>query len=329
MVRKGLSFLLALCVLLALSVTSVFANGSKESSSSGSSKAPMSVAITLGDVGNPYFYALAKGAEYQAKKDFGANTKVIIDSSAYDLGKQSSQIDNYIASGVKLLILGAADSNGIGPAVARAKKAGMTVIGVDVTAKNADLNITSNNVQAGEEAGKALVKKLDGKGNIVIINGPPVSAVTDRVKGFLSVVKNYPGIKILSQDQNAGGSRDGGLKVMSNLLTAYPDINAVFGINDPTSIGANLAATQAHRSDFFIVSVDGSPDVIKQLSEKNNLILGTAAQDPVTMGMKAVDLGQKIMGGTQKADGSTILIPVKWIDKQNMATYKGWTPPKQ
>lgn len=328
MVRKTWTFLLVLA-LLALPLSFAFANGTQESSSSNSGKTPMNVAITLGDIGNPYFYALAKGAEYEAMKDFGTNTHVIIDSSAYDLGKQSAQIDNYIASGVKLLILGAADSDGIGPAVLRAKKAGITVIGVDVTAAHADMNITSNNVQGGEEAGQALVDKLGGTGNIVIINGPPVSAVTDRVKGFLSVVTKYPGIKVLSQDQNAGGSRDGGLKVMSNLITAYPNINAVFGINDPTSIGANLAANQANVSSLFIVSVDGSPDVIKQMAQSNNLILGTAAQDPVTMGMQAVDLGKKIMDGTMKADGSTILIPVKWIDKQNMSTYKGWTPPQQ
>lgn len=327
MIRKGVAILIATTFILAATTTSVLAGGSKEAA--GASKGPMSVAITLGDLGNPFFFALSKGAEFEAKKLFGADTKVISDSSAYDLGKQSTQIDNYIASGVKILILGAADSNGIGPAVERAKKAGIIVIGVDVTAANADLNITSNNVQAGELAGKAVVDKLNGKGDVIIINGPPVSAVTDRVKGFMNVMAQNTGLKVLSKDQNAGGSRDGGLQVMTNLLTAYPKIDAVFGINDPTSIGANLAANQAGRKEFFIVSVDGSPDALKNMSQPDNLILGTAAQDPVNLGTKAVDLAKAILDGTQKADGSTILVPVTWITKENMATFKGWTPPQQ
>ncbi len=289
----------------------------------------VSVAITLGDIGNPFFFALAKGAEFQAKKDFGPRTKVIIDNAQYDLGRQSTQIDNYIASGVKLLVIGAADSNGIGPAILRAKAAGIVVVGVDVTAKNADLNITSNNVQAGQEAGQALVDKLGGKGDIVIVNGPPVSAVTDRVSGFLSVVSKYPDIHILSQDQNAGGSRDGGLQTMTNLLTAFPKIDAVFAINDPTAIGCNLAANQAGRTEFFIVAVDGSPDVLNQMKQPNNLIIGTAAQDPVMLGIKAVDLGRGIITKAMTGDGSTLLVPVKWITPENMSTFRGWTPPQK
>jgi len=80
-----------------------------------------------------------------------------------------------------------------------------------------------------------------------------VTSIQDRLAGALEVLKKHPEIKILSQDQNAGGSRDGGLRVMSDLLTAFPKIDAVFGVNDPTAIGCELAASQAKRKDFFIV----------------------------------------------------------------------------
>ncbi len=47
---------------------------------------------------------------------------------------------------------------------------------------------------------------------------------------------------------------------MTSLLAANPKIDGVFAINDPTAIGADLAAKQAQRNEFFIVGVDGSPD---------------------------------------------------------------------
>ena len=72
--------------------------------------------------------------------------------------------------------------------------------------------VTSNNYQAGVQAGEYIVEKLGGKGKVVIANGPPVTAVIDRVNGAKEVFAKNPGIEILSENQNAGGSRDGGLQ---------------------------------------------------------------------------------------------------------------------
>lgn len=58
------------------------------------------------------------------------------------------------------------------------------------------------------------------------------------------------------------------LEVMTSLLIAHPKIDAVFAINDPTAIGADLAAKQAQRSEFFIMGVDGSPDGEEALKQR-------------------------------------------------------------
>jgi ribose transport system substrate-binding protein len=166
--------------------------------------------------------------------------------------------------------------------------------------------------------------RLKGKGQIVIVNGPPVTAVTDRVAGFLGVIKKNPDIKILSQDQNAGGSRDGGLRVMSDLLTAFKHIDAVFAINDPTAIGCDLAAKQAQRKEFFIVGVDGAPDIVPALKDPSSLIAASAAQDPYAMAQKAVEIGYNIMQG-KKPEQELTLIPVELITKDNVNQYKGWS----
>jgi ribose transport system substrate-binding protein len=283
-----------------------------------------SMALTVGDLGNPFFVQIAHGAEAQAKHING-KVKFTALSSNYDVNNQTNQIDNFISSNVSLILLGAADSKGIAPAVMRAKQAGVTVVAVDVGAEGGvDATVTSNNRQAGTEDGSYVAQRLKGKGQIVIVNGPPVTAVTDRVAGFLEEIKKHPDIKILSQDQNAGGSRDGALRVMSDLLTAFNHIDAVFAINDPTAIGCDLAAKQAQRKEFFIVGVDGSPDIVPYLQDPRSLIAATAAQDPYLMAEEAVKIGYNIMQGKKPKEELT-LIPVGLITKENVDRYAGWT----
>ena len=79
-----------------------------------------SVALTVGDLGNPFFVQIAHGAEAQAKHING-KVKFTALSSNYDVNNQTNQIDNFISSNVNLILLGAADSKGIAPAVLRAK----------------------------------------------------------------------------------------------------------------------------------------------------------------------------------------------------------------
>lgn len=133
-------------------------------------------------------------------------------SSGYDLGQQVAQIDNFIAAKVDMIILNAADSKGIGPAVKRAKEAGIVVVAVDVAAEGADATITSDNTQAGELACKYISDRLNNKGNVVIINGPPVSAVQNRVEGCETEFKNTRTLKSSppTRTPKAAGRRPGG-----------------------------------------------------------------------------------------------------------------------
>ena len=88
-----------------------------------SAKDLKAVGITLGSLGNPFFVALAKGAEAKAKQ-INPNVKVTTASADYDLNKQFIQIDNFIAAGVDLILLNAADAKAIVPAVKRAQAGG-------------------------------------------------------------------------------------------------------------------------------------------------------------------------------------------------------------
>ncbi|MEH2065690.1 MAG: ABC transporter substrate-binding protein [Nostoc sp.] len=283
-----------------------------------------SVAFTVGDLSNPFFVLMGQATEAEAKKIGGKDVNVSVVSSAYDLNQQSNQIENFTAANTDIIIVNAADKSGIKPAIEKAKLAGRIVIAVDTGAEGGvDATITTNNVQAGEVSCKYIADRLKGKGNIVIVNGPPVDSVIQRVSGCENVLSKYPDIKILSKNQNAEGSRDGGLRVMTDLLTTFPKIDAVFAINDPSGVGAELAANQAQRKDFFIVGVDGAPEAIAAIAAKNGLYAATATQNPRGMAEKAVQVGNDILNG-KKPTSPTILIPVKLITKDNVSTEKGW-----
>ncbi|HMH70728.1 MAG TPA: substrate-binding domain-containing protein, partial [Bradyrhizobium sp.] len=168
-----------------------------------------SVGISLGSLGNPFFVALSKGAEFEARKT-NPNVKITTVGFEYDLGKQVTQIDNFIAAGVDLILLNPGDPKAVGPAIKKAQAAGIVVVAVDTAAEGADATVTTNNVQAGEISCQYIVDKLGGKGDVIIENGPQVSAVIDRVVGCKNVFSKNPGLKVLSSDQDAKGSREGG-----------------------------------------------------------------------------------------------------------------------
>ena len=288
-----------------------------------SAKPLNSVGVTVGSLGNPYFVAVVKGVTDEAHA-INPSAKITSVSSDYDLNKQSTQIENFISAGVDLIILNAADSQAIAPAVRKAEAAGIPVIAVDVAAQGADATVMTDNVAAGAEACSFIAEKLSGKGDVVIVNGPHVSSVIDRVHGCEAELKKSPGIKVLSDNEDAKGSRDGGFTVMQGLLTRLPHIDAVYAINDPTAIGCSLAARQLHRDELFIASTDGAPDIEAALKDKQTRIFASSSQDPYGMARKAVQVGVQVMDGKPPADKTELLKPVL-VTTDNVNDYKGWT----
>lgn len=282
------------------------------------------IGISVGSMGNPFFVALAKGATFEAKKT-NPNVKVTAVGFDYDLGKQNTQIDNFIAAGVDLILLNPGDPKAIEPAVKRAQAAGIIVVAVDTAVQGANATVETNNVQAGTISCQYLIDKMGDKGNMIILNGPQVSSVIERVNGCKDVISKHPKVKLLSSDQDAKGSREGGLAVMQSLLTRFPTVDGVFAINDPTAIGAELAARQMHRTNFPITSVDGAPDAEAALKDPHaKQFVATASQNPFLMARLAVQEGVGLLNGKKPAK-DLLLMDSKLVTRENVGEYKGWT----
>jgi ribose transport system substrate-binding protein len=281
--------------------------------------------ISMGSLGNPYFVTLADGATARAK-ELNPSVKVTSVSADYDLSKQFSQIDNFISSKVDLILINAVDPSAMASAIKKARDAGIIVVAVDVDAKGVNATVQTDNVEAGKLACQFLVDKLAGKGNVIIQNGPQVTAVTDRVKGCKAALAAAPQIKVLSDDQDGKGSREGGLNVMQGYLTRFAKIDGLFAINDPQAIGSDLAAKQLNRKNIIITSVDGAPDIESAL-KSDTQVQASASQDPYMIAQKAVEIGADIMNGKKPAQ-QMVLLPSSLITRDNVKDYKGWSSPR-
>ncbi|RKL67292.1 ribose ABC transporter ATP-binding protein [Salipaludibacillus neizhouensis] len=279
----------------------------------------LSIGLTVPTLGNPFFVAMSNGAEEVAEN---YDAEVMTVSAEHDLARQTAQIEDFITRQVDVILLSPFDSSGIAGAVSQAVAAGIPVIALDGFAEGGiNTVVMSDNVQAGRLAAEYLVEQIGEEGNIVIIDGPPVSAVTDRIQGFNEVLEKYPDIEIVAH-QNGEGEREAALSVMEDVLTANDQIDAVFTINDEEAIGVQIAQEQAKREEeFFIVSVDGAPSAIDALKEGGSLA-GTSAQFPGQMVIDGVDLALKILDGEQVDE--EVLIPTEFITQENVDSYPGW-----
>jgi ribose transport system substrate-binding protein len=277
------------------------------------------IGLMVQDLSNPFFQSMANGVKAGAEK-IGATVNV--QDGRQDLGAQNEQIDAFIQQQTDVLLINAVDSDGIGPAVERAKKAGIKVVAVDVAAQGAEAQVTLDNTEAGKLACTYLADQIGGAGDILLINGTPISSVQDRVTGCKQALQGYPQVKIVAE-QNGDNGRAEALTIATDMFTAHPGVKGVFGINDPTALGATLAAQQAGITGLVTVGVDASPEAVAELQKPDSMFKATAAQDPNTQGAIALEMAQKLFAGEQ-LDQTKVLVPTEMITRENLAQYKGW-----
>ncbi len=282
-----------------------------------------SVGVSVSDLSNPFFVRIADTVREQVALKLGPDVRVVVKSNAYDNERLKLQMQDFISEQVDLIILVASEPEAISPSIQQAQRTGIKVVAVDVDATGADATVTTDNIQAGEVACEHLAKHLSGVGQVVIINGPPVSSVLDRVAGCKSVLNNYPDIVLLSENLSGGGSVEGGMEAMARLMETYPDLDAVFAINDPTAAGALAIAEQSGNRNVVITSVDGAPVAVKTLSKGKGIWSATAAQFPTKMASRAVDIGIKLVAG-ESVTQRKIRIPTRLIFADNVGSYQGW-----
>ena len=208
----------------------------------------------------------------------------------FDSAKQNSQIETFVTQKVDAIIVAPVDSAGIAPAIAEARNKDIPVFTADVAAHNADVvaHIASDNVKGGGILAEYLAKILGEKGTVAIIDHPVAASVQERVAGFEQALSKYPNMKII-QKVPGEGQRDKAFKAAQDLLQATPDLNAIFGINDDSALGALAAVEAAGLQDkIVIVGYDGTPEARDAILNGKALKADTV-QFPKEIGKKTIE----------------------------------------
>jgi len=195
-----------------------------------------------------------------------------------------------------------------------ARKVGGDKVKVTTVSSKYDLNTQVGQIE------NFIANKVD----ILIVNASDPKGIAP----VLQKARNA-GIVVMAVDV---GADNADATIMSDNTMAGVEscrrIDAVFAINDPSAIGAELAVKQAGRADVqMVASVDGAPDAEAALKSKNSIFAVTTAQDPYKMATMAVDIGYGIMNGKRPAN-PVVLIPTPAITKDNVAAYQGWASHK-
>lgn len=260
-----------------------------------------------------FFKVMLKEIRQQVEGKFDG--KLIVSNAKHNIAEQIVDIEEMVEDDIELLLFNAVDSQAAEVAVSLAGNAGIPVVCLDVDVEGSrDIFIGSDNYQAGLICGRYVVKRLHGKGKIVILNGNPVSSVRKRYNGFMDVINKYSDIKIVDE-QNGDGDLVKSLEVTENILQSSSEIDAIYAINDPSALGALKAVQSAGReNEMFIVGIDGSPDAIQAIIN-GTAMAATAAQYPAKIGKLGVEYGLKLLEGKNVPD--FLSVDVKLITEDN------------
>jgi simple sugar transport system substrate-binding protein len=219
--------------------------------------------------------------------------------------KQENQImslRSFIQQKKDVIFLAPKVETGWEPVLREAKRAKIPVILLDRGIKTSDDSLyvtllSSDFVEEGRMAARWLAKKLNGKGNIVELQGTLGAApANDRKAGFAEVLQQFPDMKI-TRSQTGDFKRKNGKEVMEAFLKADPNIQAVYAHNDEMALGAIQAIEEAGKvpgKDIIVVGIDGIKDAIQAIADGK---MNCSVECSPLLGPGAFDAAEKTLAG--------------------------------
>jgi ABC-type sugar transport system substrate-binding protein len=283
---KKFVFVLLLAVMLVTSVTA-FADDD-----------PMHIYWIGKTLNNPWWISVADFAQQEADA-LGVELTIAIPQEEVDLERQITMIEAAVESGADALVISATSSDGVAPAIQAAREAGLSIVNFDTRISDkslVDAFVGGDDELGAYKAGKFICEQLGGEGEVAVITGLlEQSTGVDRRAGFLRACEEYPGITVVAE-QGAEWSSDKAFDVMTNILTAHPNLKGVFACNDQMAVGMVNAAEAAGKSadDLVLVGYDGILDAVNMILEgRMDALVSLPNLDEAAMGVKlAVALAQ-------------------------------------
>ncbi len=247
-----------------------------------------------------FFNQLNDGATEAAK---AAGAELVIFNANNDPTAQNNAVETYIAQGVDGIIVVAIDTNGIMPAVIQAANAGITVAAVDAILPDGPhiSQVGVNNYGAGQDIGGVFLDfvatNLGGSAKIGIVGALNSTIQNVRQKGFEDTIGANSNVEVVGV-VDGRNIQDNALTAAENLLTANPDMQAIYATGEPALVGAIAAViSQGAQDRIKVFGWDLTAQVIDGIDK--GFVQAVVQQDPAGMGAAAVDaLLTVIKGGS-------------------------------
>ena len=227
------------------------------------------VGMAVQDLSNPTWagYCQAIKKEVDSK---GGNLNFV--SCESNVNKQITQIENFVASGVDVLIVHPADPAGVEDALKQARSKGVKVLAWDDNLENADMAWLIDNHKLGnvigEYAAKWINDKLGGKAEVAILNYPQLPILLERGNGIKeSITKLAPNAKIVAETSAINPAE--GISKMETIFQSNPNVKVIGCIGAGGSVGANEAAKAVGKitDDFGIFAADATQPELQAIKD--------------------------------------------------------------
>ena len=217
------------------------------------------IGFSQGTMNHPWRVAMVEVNKAYAEANL-PDVDLIITDGQNDSAKQVTDVESLLAQGIQVLMISPLTADALTPVVADAMAAGVKVVTMDRKVNtDVTVHIGAENKPIGEQAGKFLIEKLGGKGNVIELQGTGgASATVDRHDGFMDAINGSELTVIASQ--NCDYLRENALKFMEDQLQRFGpgEIQAVYAHNDEMALGAIQALENVDRlSEVVVVGIDG------------------------------------------------------------------------
>src|ERR1700758_4403543 len=279
------------------------------------------IPIIVKDTTSNYWQIVLAGAR-KAGKDLNVKVPELGAQSESDINGQISILENAVSEKPAAIVISPTQKAALGKPIDEAAKK-VKIIGIDSAADSKAFTsfLTTDNVQGGRIAADGLAEAIKAKygkaeGDVALITSiPGVGSLDQRAKGFKEeIAAKYPGLKLVA-DKVADGMATTALNIMTDLITANPNLRGVFASNLIMAQGAGQAIAENKVADKIkLVGFDSDDKLVKLLSDGN--IAALIVQDPYRRGYEGVKTALAASKGEKVP--ATVDTGVNTITKENM-----------
>ncbi|TGS17819.1 ribose ABC transporter substrate-binding protein [Mesorhizobium sp. M2E.F.Ca.ET.209.01.1.1] len=278
------------------------------------------IGFSQGTMNHPWRVAMVEGNKKYAAEHY-PDVDLIITDGNNDASKQVADVENLIAQGIKVLMISPLTEQALTPVVKEAMDAGIKVVTLDRKVNTpVTVHVGGENLPLGVGAGEFLAKKLNGKGNIIELQGTAgASATIDRNKGFAEAIAKFPDMKVVAS-QNCDYTRDKAVKFMEDMVQRFGpgQIQAVYAHNDEMALGAIQVLEAAGRlNEVAVVGIDGQETAFEAV--KQGKLAATFVYPFVAP--EGIETAYKVAKGEQVPP--TITLPTVSVTADNIAQMIG------